>query len=64
MENGIVIWFNRQKGYGYIHAHRGGDLFFPAYATDKRARIKKGDCVSFKFAQGYKNLLASEVKKA
>jgi CspA family cold shock protein len=64
-QNGIVKWFNDEKGYGFITPESGPDLFvhFRAIETSGyRATLKEGQSVSFEVTQGQKGMQADKVR--
>ena len=63
MSNGIVKWFNDQKGYGFIEQEEGGDVFVHHSAINASGfrSLKEGDRVSFDVEQGPKGPSASNV---
>ncbi len=64
MTNGIVKWFNDQKGYGFIEQEDGPDVFVHHTAIDASGfrSLNEGDRVSFDIEQGQKGLSAANVK--
>ena len=63
MANGIVKWFNDQKGYGFIQQEDGPDVFvhhsginMPGFKS-----LKEGDHVTFDIEQGRKGPAAVNV---
>lgn len=63
---GVVKWFNNEKGYGFISANDGDDVFLhhsqiKEKGTDKD--IHEGEQVSFDITQGPKGPSAINVQK-
>ena len=65
MPQGTVKWFNDQKGYGFITAEDGKDVFvhFSAVEGEGFKSLMEGDRVSFEIEQGAKGPSAVKVKK-
>ena len=63
MTNGIVKWFNDQKGFGFIEQESGSDVFVhhSAINTEGFKSLSEGDRVSFEIEQGPKGLSATNV---
>ncbi|MEI6488316.1 MAG: cold shock domain-containing protein [Bacteroidota bacterium] len=62
MKTGTVKFFNTAKGFGFITADDGKELF--VHVTGLVDQIRDGDKVSFEIAEGKKGLNAVNVKKA
>ncbi|HOB11140.1 MAG: cold-shock protein [Acetomicrobium sp.] len=60
---GTVKWFNESKGYGFITADSGNDVFvhYSAIQQDGFKTLAEGQRVSFEIVQGNKGPQASEV---
>ncbi len=63
MSTGKVLWFDRVKGYGFISAESGPDVFVhhSAITADVVSGLKSGVDVSFDVKKGEKGLTASQV---
>jgi CspA family cold shock protein len=63
MTNGIVKWFNAQKGYGFIEQEVGSDVFVhhSGISADGFKSLNEGDQVCFDIEQGPKGPAASNV---
>ncbi|MGY2956743.1 cold shock CspA family protein [Pseudomonas sp. TE6349] len=65
-QNGIVKWFNDEKGYGFITPESGADLFvhFRAIEGNGFKSLKEGQKVTFEAVQGQKGMQADKVQVA
>ncbi|EJP97703.1 MULTISPECIES: cold-shock protein [Bacillus cereus group] len=65
-QNGVVKWFNEEKGYGFITPQSGDDLFvhFKAIQADGFKTLKEGQAVTFVATRGQKGMQAEEVQLA
>ena len=63
MANGIVKWFNDQKGFGFIEQENGEDVFVhhSGINTTGFKSLKEGDRVTFDIEQGQKGPSAVNV---
>jgi len=60
---GVVKWFNEQKGFGFIEHNGGDDVFvhFSAIQGGGFKTLREGDRVSFDITQGDKGPKATDV---
>ena len=60
---GTVKWFNEEKGFGFITAENGSDVFvhFSAIKADGFKRLEEGKKVTFETAEGQRGLQAQNV---
>ena len=65
MEDGIVKWFNDQKGFGFIEREEGGDVFVHHSAISGTGfkTLAEGDQVTFDVEQGAKGPSAQNVTR-
>lgn len=65
MNQGIVKWFNTEKGFGFISANDGSEDLFVHYSEIKgqegHASLKDGDQVEFEIGRGQKGPCAVNV---
>ena len=65
MNKGTVKWFNAEKGFGFITAEGGNDVFvhFSSIEGDGFKSLDEGQAVSFDITQGNRGPQASNVKR-
>jgi CspA family cold shock protein len=66
MTNGTVKWFNDSKGFGFIEAEDGNDVFvhFSAINSTGFKTLSEGQRVTFDVTQGAKGPAAANVTAA
>lgn len=66
MQNGTVKWFNETKGFGFITADDGTEVFvhYSAIQNEGFKTLAEGDPVSFEIENGPKGPRAVNVSKA
>ncbi|EGO7898174.1 cold-shock protein [Enterococcus faecalis] len=66
METGTVKWFNSDKGFGFITAENGNDVFvhFSAIQVDGFKTLEEGQAVTFEIEEGQRGPQATNVTKA
>ena len=66
MKNGKVKWFNSEKGFGFIEAEDGNDVFvhFSAIQSEGFKTLDEGQAVTFEVEQGQRGPQATNVRKA
>ncbi|CAM3533440.1 MULTISPECIES: cold-shock protein [Brevibacillus] len=65
MQQGIVKWFNAEKGYGFIQVDGGDDVFvhYSAIQTEGFKSLDEGQKVEFEIVQGSRGPQAANVSK-
>ncbi|GAA0103419.1 cold-shock protein [Paraclostridium ghonii] len=63
MTNGIVKWFNGEKGFGFISVEGGDDVFahFSAIQKDGFKTLEEGQKVSFNIVEGARGPQAENI---
>ena len=63
MTNGIVKWFNSEKGFGFISVEGGDDVFahFSAINLDGLKTLEEGQKVSFDIVEGARGPQAANI---
>ena len=66
MQTGKVKWFNAQKGFGFIAAEDGTDVFvhYSAIEMEGYKTLEEGTEVTFEVSEGAKGPQPSNVQKA
>ena len=62
---GTMLWFNLEKGFGFIERDGGPDVFvhYSAIQADGFRSLKENDQVEFEVREGPKGLQAANVTK-
>jgi CspA family cold shock protein len=61
--NGTVKFFNEMKGFGFISAEDGKEIFVHQSALDQGVVLRENDSVTFDVEEGDRGLKAVNVKK-
>ena len=63
MNNGIVKWFNNEKGFGFISVESGDDVFvhFSAIQSGGFKSLEEGQKVSFNIVEGARGPQAADI---
>ena len=66
MMNGIVKWFNNEKGFGFISVEGGDDVFvhFSAIQVEGFKTLEEGQAVKFEIVEGARGPQAANVTLA
>lgn len=62
---GTIKMFNKEKGFGFIRAEDGNDVFFhySSLVMDGFKTVEQGEEVSFELEQSDRGLRAANIKK-
>lgn len=62
--NGTVKWFNEEKGFGFITAEDGKEIFahFSEIQVQGFKKLNEGDKVTFEITNGAKGPQASNIQ--
>src|SRR5699024_3852441 len=65
LENGVVKWFNAEKGYGFIQLEEGNDVFvhYSAIQEEGFKSLEEGQNVTFEIVEGDRGPQAANVVK-
>ena len=65
MYQGVVKWFNSDKGYGFIEGNNGDDVFvhFTAIQADGFRVLEEGERVTYDVVEGNRGPQATNVVK-
>lgn len=65
MQNGVVKWFNAEKGYGFIQLEEGDDVFvhYSAIQEEGFKTLEEGQDVTFEIVEGERGPQAANVVK-
>ena len=65
MATGKIKWFNDQKGFGFIAADNGKDVFVHHSVIDGQGfrTLQEGETVEYEFEDGPKGMKATKVKR-
>ena len=66
MTQGVVKWFNAEKGFGFIAVEGGADVFvhYSAIQSDGYRSLEENQKVDFDITQGPKGLQAANITGA
>lgn len=59
---GIVKWYDRKKGYGFIQGDDGKDYFVHFTGIPQGTFIRQDDKVAFEAAEGEKGMQAKDIQ--
>jgi CspA family cold shock protein len=61
---GTIKWYNARKGYGFIQAEDGKEIFVHRTALSTETSLNDGDSVVFEIEDSDRGPKAKDVKKA
>ena len=61
--NGVVKWYNTQKGFGFIEIDEGKDIFVHRTSVPEDIKLDEGDKVKFETRETDKGLEAISIIK-
>ncbi|MGX6590918.1 cold-shock DNA-binding protein family [Cetobacterium ceti] len=66
MLKGLVKWFNKEKGFGFVTSDEGADYFvhFTGIAGEGFKSLEEGQSVTFEIEDGKKGPIAVKVTAA
>ncbi|WP_347981413.1 cold-shock protein [Lactococcus petauri] len=66
MTKGTVKWFNDAKGFGFITAEDGSDVFahFSEIQSNGFKKLEEGEKVTFDMGEGQRGPQATNINKA
>ncbi|WP_285023873.1 cold-shock protein [Lactococcus garvieae] len=66
MTKGTVKWFNDAKGFGFITAEDGADVFayFSEIQSNGFKKLEEGEKVTFDMGEGQRGPQATNINKA
>ena len=66
MQQGTVKWFNDAKGFGFITAEDGVDVFahFSEIQSNGFKKLEEGEKVTFDMGEGLRGPQATNINKA
>ncbi len=60
---GAVKWYDKRKGFGFITASDGSEVFVHRQALGQVRSLRRGDVVAFRIEQGEAGAQATEVER-
>lgn len=63
MAEGVIHWWNVDRGWGFVRAERGPDVFVHHAALDDDCDLRAGDRISFDAVPGYVGTVASNISR-
>lgn len=62
-QRGTVKWYDRRKGFGFITASDGSEVFVHRRALGRLRSLRRGDVVAFRLEQTESGIQASGVER-